>query len=86
MSDAPVVEIVHRNRFVALPGATARRTRANAWEVTIPKSEAVAKLLRKAVSASAFDGVTFAIDGEESVHALGSAEDRQAVRVTVLLP
>lgn len=81
-----VVELLVRNRFVSLPGATARRGQANAWELVIPRDEAVARLIRGPVTLEAFDGATFAIDGVESLQAIGAGEDARVVRVTALMP
>ena len=73
-----------RNRFRALPGAEARQTAPNVWEVEVPRDAAVRRILRGEVTAEAFDGSLWEVDGVESIQALGTAERRDTV--TVLLP
>jgi len=75
-----------RGRFRPLPGAVLKHVRANAWKVTVPRSEAVSKLLRKPVTPEAFDEALWLIDGVESIHSVGSAETGSTVDVSVLLP
>lgn len=82
-----MIEILVRNRFVELPGAAAERTRANAWEVRVPTTPEIARAMRrKQVDLEAFDGATFAIDGQESIQAVGTSERGGEVIVSVLLP
>lgn len=81
-----MVEFLSRGRFVELPGATARRIRANAWEIRIPRTEAVRGVVRSSLSPEAFDDAIFCIDGVETEHAVGSGEEDHLIRVSALLP
>lgn len=85
MGDPPLLEVLVRNRLCALPGATLRRVRANVLEVTIPRTEAVARVLRRStVDLACFDDVSFYLNGEPCLQALGSGESPDAVVVTVV--
>ena len=79
----PKIEILRRNRFVELEGATAEKVAANAWEVAIPRDTTG---FRKAITPETFDDAVFAIDEVESVFAIGSGTRKGAVLVSVLLP
>lgn len=81
-----MVEVRVRNRFVAVPGAEARRAAANTWEVRVPRTAEVARALRvRDVTLEAFDDAVVAIDGQTSTQALGSGETAAHVVVTVVI-
>jgi len=82
----PTVSILHRGSFRLLPGVSAERICANAWEVTIPKDEATKKLLRGKLKLEDFDEAVLLIDGVESQYATGTDERADAVVLSVLLP
>lgn len=79
------VELLVRTRFLPLPGATARRVGANAWEVHIPRTEAVARLARRGLDPEDWDGAVFAIDGEQTEPAVASGADEAALKVAALV-
>jgi len=79
----PKVEILQRNRFVIIDGATAEKVAANAWQVAIPTD---AKAFRKAITPESFDDAVFAIDEVESIYAIGCGTRKGVVLVSVLLP
>lgn len=80
------VAILHRGRFRELPGASARRVRANAWTVTVPCTPAIERILGGSLTPERFDGSTWLVGEEESVSALGEGARDGAVTVSVLLP
>lgn len=82
----PTVLYLHRGRFRELPGATARRVRANAWTVQVPCTAAIQRAIGREVTPEAFDGSVWLIDDVESMSAVGSGATPQAVTVSVLLP
>jgi hypothetical protein len=79
----PTVEVLSRSHFRELPEATARPIADNAWEIRIPRTTAVQKRCRVPDSLEGWDGVVFAIDGEQTAPAVASAIDAHAVTVTV---
>lgn len=81
----PELHVLHRNRFHPLTGATARPLAANAWEITVPATDAVKKLTRRGFTAEAWDGAVFLVDGVETEPAVGSGESKKAVTVTVFI-
>jgi hypothetical protein len=81
----PTVELLHRNRFVPLEGATATPIAANAWTVRIPLTEAIRRLVRRADDPEAWDGAVFALDGQETAPAVGSGGGPAGITVTVLV-
>ncbi len=82
MSD---VQFLVRGAFRPLTGATAERVAQNAWRVTIPRTDALKRVMRmKSMSPEAFDGTTFLIGDDESWSAVGESGDDQAIIVTVL--
>ena len=80
------VQILIRGTFKPLPGATATHVAANAWEVRVPKSEAVARTLRGTPTMAGFDEAVVLIGDEESVQCLATRESGAAVWLSVLLP
>lgn len=70
---------------MALPGASAVRVAANAWNVTIPLTDAVRKLVPRADDPAAWDGAVFALDGREAEPAIGSGSGPAGITVTVLV-
>ena len=77
------VEVVHRNRFVAIPGATAKEIRGDAWEIRIPALDPIHGKTRRKPTPEGWDGAVFAIDGRETAPAVGSGTERDGVVVTV---
>jgi hypothetical protein len=79
------LEVLVRNRLCGLPGASVRRVGANVLEVTIPRNEEVARVLRqRTVELAHFDDLPFYLDGEPCLQALGSGESPTEVVVTVV--
>lgn len=78
--------LLHRGRFHPVPGAELAPAGLNAFRVTVPKSEAVRRLLRREVTAEAFDEAVWLVGETESVQSVGSADHPDHVEVTVLLP
>lgn len=86
MSAGPTIEAWVRGRFVAIPGATAERIRANAWTVRVPRTQEAARALRvKQVSLSSLDELVLSLDEVESTMAVVSGENERFVEVSVLL-
>jgi len=81
----PKIELLHRNRFVALPDATASKVAANAWTLTIPLTDAVRRLVSRADDPEAWDGAVFLLDGRETEPAVGSGGGPERITVTVLV-
>ncbi|MEM6928049.1 MAG: hypothetical protein AAF602_14045 [Myxococcota bacterium] len=79
-------ELLHRRRFVAVPGLSATRTGPNVVVARIPKSDAVRRLLRSDVTPEWFDDAVWAVGDDESVQSLGSADHADHVEVTIVLP
>lgn len=79
-----IIELLHRNRFIALAGATLAPIAANAWSIRIPLTPAVRRLVRDAERPESWDDAIFAVDGEELQPAVGTSADAGAVTVTVL--
>ncbi|MEO0600164.1 MAG: hypothetical protein AAF211_01940 [Myxococcota bacterium] len=79
-------ELLHRRRFVAVPGLTVVRTASNVIVVRIPKSDEVRRLLRDDVTPERFDDAVWAVGEDESVQSLGSADGPDHVEVTIVLP
>lgn len=80
------VEAWVRGRFVDVPGAQARRIRANAWTVRIPRSPEVERALRvRPAGLRQLEQLTYAIDGMESTMVLGTEEARDEVSLSILL-
>ncbi len=79
------VQILHRGQFRPLVGAEARRLRDNVWEIRIPRTEASRRLVRGSLAPERFDQATFLVNDEESWHAVGSGDTREAILVTVLV-
>jgi len=79
----PRVEILRKNRFVEIPGATAEQVASNAWELAIPTD---ADGFRAPITPESFDDAVFALDEVESVFAIGSGTRKGAVLVSVILP
>ena len=86
--DSSAVEVLylHRGRFVALPGVELRQLAPNAWELRVPRSEDVQRVLRAEPAMDMFDESVWMVDGVESIHAVGSGEDGEGIQVTILLP
>ncbi|MEQ1508734.1 MAG: hypothetical protein ABMB14_41285, partial [Myxococcota bacterium] len=66
------IELLHRNRFVAVPGAAARKVAANVWTLQIPVTDAIRRLVPRADDPEAWDGAVFSLDGKETDPAVGS--------------
>jgi hypothetical protein len=79
------IEVLHRGRFWPLPGASATKIAANAWEITIPIDDAVRRFAKSPGDPSAWDDAVFAIDGVQTEPAVGSGGGGDAVRVTALV-
>lgn len=79
------VEVVHRNRFVPIPGATAVRIADNAWQIRLPVGDAIHNTVRRKPTPEAWDDAVFAIDGAETEPAMGSGIDGKHVVVTALI-
>jgi len=79
-------ELLHRGRFVAVPGLTMTRTAPNVVRLRIPKSEEVQRLLRGAITPERFDDATWALGDDESIQSLGSADHADYVEVTAIFP
>ncbi|MBX2796468.1 MAG: hypothetical protein KTR31_02330 [Myxococcales bacterium] len=84
MTEAPW--LLCRGRFQAVPGLTAEAIGPNVLRVRVPTTEAVRRLLRKAVTATAFDDALWLVGEAESVQSVGTAEHADHVEVTVVLP
>jgi hypothetical protein len=80
----PTVALLVRGRFVPLD-AEAVHIAANAWEIRIPATPAVERLVRRAADPVAWDGAIFALDGRETEPAVGSGIVPGGVKVSVLL-
>lgn len=79
------IEVRIRGRYHPLPGATARRVGANAWQVRIPRTPEAERLLRR-WEVEALDGLVLALDGEDAIQVIGSDAGREELVATVLLP
>jgi hypothetical protein len=71
--------------LIAIPGMSARRIAANAWEVRIPRTELARKLSKRGDDPLAWDDAVFAIDGVETEPSVGSGLDPDVIRVTAIL-
>lgn len=80
----PTIEVVYRNRFFPLDTAVAKSVGGGAWEVRIPVSDPIHAKMRIRPEPEAWDGVVFAIDGEETMPAVGSGLTKKEVIVAVL--
>ena len=79
------IQILHRNRFRTLPGATAKAVSANAYTVTIPRTAETEKLAPKKWGIDAFDDSVLLLDDQETSQVLGSQEREAGLVVTALL-
>lgn len=85
MSAMPTIELLHRDRPVLLPSATASQVAANAWTLTIPLDDAVRRLVPRAGDPEAWDGAVFLLDGRQTEPAVGSGAGPTRITVTVLV-
>lgn len=79
------VEVLVRQSFREVPGLTARRIAGNAWEILVPKDEATQKLTRRGPRPEDWDGAIFFLDGQETMPATGTGENKLVVKVTALV-
>jgi len=68
----PAVELLVRNRFLTIPGTTARFVAANAWEISVPRDDTTARLSRRTLDPEAWDTAVFSLDGVQAHEAVGS--------------
>lgn len=86
MADEPAVDAWVRGRFVSIPGARARRIRANAWTVQLPRTTEVARALRlRSVDLASVEDLVLSIDEVEASQAIPAAETDSYVEIAVLL-
>lgn len=79
-------QLLHRRRFVAVPGLSATWSGPNVMRVRVPKTDAVRRLLRFDLVPEAFDDALWGLGDDESVQSLGSADHADHVEVTVVWP
>lgn len=79
------LQILVRGRFFPLEGATVKKVALNAWEIRVPRDEAVAKRARRKLSVEAWDGAVFLIDDVETEPAMVSKETSDALFLTALV-
>ena len=82
MSDEDAVEVLHRNRFQAIAGATVERISSNAWTVRIPVDDPIHRKVRRQPTPEGWDGAVFFVDGLETEPALGSGLRRGVIEVS----
>lgn len=87
MADAASpVELVWRGRCLEVPGGSARRVSGNAWEVDLPRTEEVRRLVRlKRLTFAGLEKHTFRVGDAESWSVVGTHENAQRVRLTILV-
>jgi len=84
--ETSTVEAWVRGRFVELPGARARRIRANAWTVELPRTQAMARALRvRSMDLRSLEDLVLAIDQVEADQVVPSAELADHIELAVLL-
>lgn len=69
----PDIQLLHRNRFHPLNGATATPVAGNAWEIRIPADHPVLSRVRRGPDPTTWDDAVFLIDDIETDGAVGSA-------------
>lgn len=79
------IELLLRGRYRPLPGATARPIGGNAWEVRLPRSPEIGRLL-KSWEVETLDSLVISIDGRDSAQVIGSGGNSEELVATVLLP
>jgi len=78
----PDVQLLIRNRFHPVRGATARPVAGNAWEIRIPADDPVLSRARRTSDPTTWDDAVFLVDDLETDGAVGSAHERGWIVVT----
>lgn len=79
------LEVVHRNRFVAMDDATVAEIAGGAWEIRIPVASPIHALTRRKATPEGWDEAIFSIDGQETQPAMGSGSNKTHIVVTALI-
>lgn len=77
------IQILIKSRFYPWPDATARRVRANVWEVSVPRTAEAERRFGKDLRG--LDEAVLLIGDEETQPALISAEGPEGVRLTAIV-
>ena len=80
-----MVQVLRKGRFVEVPGARVRPLASNAWEITIPRTDAVRRACGRGVALEDWDGAIFVVNDLETEPAIASGMSRDVVRVTVVV-
>ena len=81
----PTVCVLHRGRWFDLDKVRARKIATNAWELSIPRDEALHRRLRRVATPEAWDGAVFLIDDTETEPAIGSGATQTHLKITALV-
>lgn len=80
------VEAWVRGRFVPLPQARLKHVSANAYTLRLPRDPETAKALRvRSMDLRALEDLVIALDGEEVMQVIGSAEGPDWVELAILV-